>query len=88
MSAKTEVEIRKNIYRVASERGYAVVEENLNAIVRGLIKRFEKHGGYYCPCRLVKDDPDWRKKITCPCAFLDDEIKEEGKCHCNLYKRA
>lgn len=80
-------EIIEGIRKVAEDRGYEVVEENLEIIVKGLIRNFEKYGGYYCPCRLVKDDDGWKKKITCPCDFLDDEIAKDGICHCRLYRK-
>jgi len=87
MTELTRDDIRNRIYAVAEERGYQVIEDNLENIVTGLIKRNEKYGGHYCPCRLVKDDDDWKKQITCPCEFLDDEIAENGECHCRLYKK-
>lgn len=75
------------IYAVADKRGYEVIESNLDAIIKGLLKRKQTKGGYYCPCRIVKDDEEWKKNIICPCIFLDEEIKEKGKCHCNLYQK-
>jgi len=87
MSKDITNELRDQIYAVAEDRGYAVIEKNLDLIIKGLVKRNEKFGGYYCPCRLVRDDAEWKEKITCPCAFLDDEIVEKGECHCRLYKK-
>ena len=83
---KTKQEIIDGIRKVAQKRDYEVIEDNLDTIVKGLIKNYEKYGGYYCPCRLVKDDDEWKKKITCPCIFLDNEIKENDICHCRLYR--
>lgn len=83
---KTKQEIIDGIRKVAEERGYEVIEDNLDTIVKGLLRNFEKHGGYYCPCRLVKGDDEWKLQITCPCVFLDDEIAENGICHCRLYQ--
>jgi ferredoxin-thioredoxin reductase catalytic subunit len=88
MQQLTAEDIIKSIKKVALDRGYEVIEDNLNIIVKGLMKNYEKHGGYYCPCRLVKDDDEWKKKITCPCVFLDDEIAEKGECHCRLYRKS
>lgn len=57
----------------------AVVER----VFTGMIKRYEKHGFYYCPCRVVKGtEEDW--KIVCPCVHAKEEVEKNGRCHCNL----
>lgn len=42
-----------------------------------------KENGNYCPCRVKKD-----KSTKCPCKEFRDQMerREEGYCHCNLYK--
>lgn len=83
----SKTELKKRIYRVAQKRGYEVMESNLDTVINGLLKQFEKYGGYYCPCRVVPKSEKERKKIACPCIYLDEEIAANGICHCRLYKQ-
>jgi len=54
-------------------------------IVRGLLKREEKYGCRYCPCRVMTDSEEENKKIICPCVFHKKEIEERGQCICRLF---
>ncbi|MDR0362340.1 MAG: ferredoxin:thioredoxin reductase [Planctomycetota bacterium] len=58
-----------------------VVDEILGA----MIKRREKFGEYYCPCRVVSGDKERDAKIICPCVYHVEEIAERGFCHCRLF---
>lgn len=48
------------------------LSDHWNSVVKGIIK---KNGN--CPCRLGS--------VPCPCPFHEDEINENGKCHCGLF---
>lgn len=54
-------------------------------IIKGLAKRKERDGKAYCPCRLVTGNPEMDDKIVCPCEFHEQEIREQGRCHCYLF---
>ena len=45
----------------------------------------DKHGERYCPCRIRSGDTEKDRLIICPCAYHEDEIENEGHCHCNLF---
>ncbi len=59
--------------------------KRVHTIVRGLLKRKEKHGATYCPCRVLTGDTQDDEKHVCPCVYHLDEIARDGHCLCNLF---
>lgn len=59
--------------------------ETLNAILGAILKRREKFGEDYCPCRRVTGDKEQDKAIICPCIYHEDELAKDGACHCQLF---
>ena len=85
---KNEEELRKNIKEHAQKiEGVKVNpdKERVEVIIKGLMKKKEKHGEVYCPCRLVTGDKEKDEEIICPCVFHRGEIELEGKCRCLLF---
>jgi ferredoxin-thioredoxin reductase catalytic subunit len=73
----------------AKRNGYTI-SADADVIIDGLIKKRKKHGKYYCPCRVLKDEttPDGKQfndTIVCPCNYIHDDIARKGRCHCNLF---
>ncbi len=62
--------------------------ETVDSLLGALTKRFEKYGKDYCPCRRVTGDAEKDDRIACPCAYHEQEIAEEGHCHCHLFTKA
>jgi len=60
-------------------------ETQLSAVIRGLARNLTRHGERYCPCRLRSGKPEEDQKIICPCIYHQDEIADDGSCHCNLF---
>lgn len=54
-------------------------------IMTGLVKNKIKYGYMVCPCRIASGDKETDKAITCPCIYMEDDIKYYGKCHCELF---
>lgn len=54
-------------------------------LIKALIRREEKYGGRYCPCRRVTGNKKTDKKNICPCVFHKEEIKKQGHCRCFLF---
>lgn len=77
--------LKDRIYAYANDGGYVVNEDNLENIIAGLIENKEEFGGYYCPCRTVRDNENYRKAIVCPCVFAPKEIERFGHCKCLLF---
>ncbi|MCK4651109.1 hypothetical protein KAT08_02940 [Candidatus Babeliales bacterium] len=50
-----------------------------------LIKRENKFGKKYCPCRRISGNEIIDKKNICPCIYHKKEIEEQGHCHCFLF---
>jgi len=62
-------------------------DNRVNEVIKGLIKKKEKFGDIYCPCRVVSGDKEKDKEIICPCIFHKKEIELQGHCLCNLFVR-
>lgn len=82
--------IIKESEEYARENGYKLNpnQKVVEFIIRGLLERERKFGKRYCPCRKIGENPEENKKIVCPCAWHQAEIKEKGHCLCNLFVRA
>lgn len=57
----------------------------VEAILAATVKKREKYGEDYCPCRRVTGDKEQDKAIICPCVYHEKELAEDGFCHCRLF---
>lgn len=75
------------VSRYAKKKGFILNpnEEMLHLVIEGLARNKLEHGKQYCPCRIISGDEQEDSKIICPCIYHEDEIKEDGSCHCNLF---
>lgn len=60
-------------------------EKTVKGLIGAMIKRKERSGEFYCPCRMVTGDPEEDKKIICPCYYHEFEVERDGHCHCWLF---
>jgi ferredoxin-thioredoxin reductase catalytic chain len=60
-------------------------KKRVDEIITGLLKKKEKYGEIYCPCRIVSGNKEKDKEIICPCVFHRGEIELQGHCLCNLF---
>lgn len=74
-------ELTDRLQAWANEHGYQFTEHAPN-VIDSLMKQSEKHGEYYCPCRVQKI-----KDHVCPCIHVHDDIKKKGHCHCLLFEK-
>ncbi len=75
-----EDEIRQRIDNFARFRGYHF-NEMKEALVEGLLKKHQRFGDFYCPCRIdnVQDN-------VCPCIYTrQGDVEKNGRCHCGLF---
>lgn len=42
-------------------------------------------GKRYCPCFEPGEDIETNKRLVCPCKYAEQEIRENGTCHCVLF---
>lgn len=84
---KLEEEILDWVRDYAREKGWRLnpEEKKLSVVIRGLARNQKKFGHRYCPCRLRSGDTEKDKSIICPCIFHEEEVRDQGSCHCNLY---
>ena len=83
ISEKEKIELIKNwAENYAKANGFKVNpdEKVINIIVEGLLKKEEKFGARYCPCRIQNTQEN-----ICPCIYHKDEIKKDGACHCMFF---
>jgi ferredoxin-thioredoxin reductase catalytic chain len=82
-----ERKIMKWVKEYAKKHGYRLNpdDKKLENVIRGLARNKERFGEKYCPCRIRSGDPEKDKKNICPCVYHEDEIRDQGSCHCNLY---
>jgi len=50
-----------------------------------LIESEKLFGKRYCPCFEPSGDPEFDRKLICPCEFMNEEIEQRGTCHCTLF---
>ncbi|MDR1612702.1 MAG: ferredoxin:thioredoxin reductase [Planctomycetota bacterium] len=58
---------------------------DVDEILGAMVKRRERFGAYYCPCRVVSGDKEKDKNIICPCVYHLDELRKQGTCRCRLF---
>lgn len=80
-------EIRDWVEGYAKEMDFELnpVQKQCETVLTGLARNQVRFGEPYCPCRLRSGDPEKDREIICPCVYHEDEIKNEGHCHCNLF---
>lgn len=88
---REQAELEEDIYswalQYAQEHEWTLnyEEKQLRAVIRGLARNLIRHGEQYCPCRIRSGDSEEDKEIICPCIFHENEIRQLGRCHCNLF---
>lgn len=80
-------ELIERYQKYAEENGYKLNpnKKMVEVVIKGLLKREEKFGSRYCPCRQPTGDKGKDKKIICPCQFMQKEIGKDGRCFCGLF---
>lgn len=84
---ETEEEMRAWVEEEAQKCGYRLNEDErqLGVVIRGLVRNRERFGDRFCPCRIRSGAPEKDREIICPCIFREEEVKADGRCHCNLF---
>ncbi len=72
----------EDVKKIAQQKGWCLNNDAkaVENIIKGMNKKKEKFGDFYCPCRL-QNIPEH----VCPCIHAQKEINKDGKCHCQLY---
>jgi ferredoxin-thioredoxin reductase catalytic subunit len=77
---RLEEEIRQRIENFARLRGYHF-NEMKEPLVEGLLKKHERYGDFYCPCKI-----DNIPENVCPCLETrSGSVERDGRCHCGLF---
>ena len=84
-----EIELRKKFEAHIKKTGikFNPNEKIVNSLIDSLIKRKDKFGEIYCPCRVITKDKIKDEEIICPCIYHRGEIELQGHCLCNLFVR-
>lgn len=80
-------ELRQILKKTQEPQGYLFNrnQEQVEALLRGLITNKERYGYMSCPCRLATGDREKDRDIVCPCVYRKPDVEEYGSCYCNLY---
>lgn len=75
------------LLKYADKKGFILNPdgEMLNTVIDGLTKNRNELGSQYCPCRIITGDKEEDKNIICPCVYHEEEINNNGSCHCGLF---
>lgn len=81
--------IKKWAKEYAASKGWHLNENDkqLGAVLKGLARNTVRLGEQYCPCRMRTGDKETDKEIICPCIYHEDELENDGNCHCRLFFR-
>ncbi|MBC8318302.1 MAG: ferredoxin:thioredoxin reductase [Desulfobulbaceae bacterium] len=60
-------------------------QEQVDALLQGLLTNRKRYGYMSCPCRLASGDRNKDRDIICPCVYREPDIHEYGSCYCGLY---
>jgi ferredoxin-thioredoxin reductase catalytic subunit len=79
--------IKEWAQKYAERKGFELYpdEKRVDEVVQGLAARQEKFGKRYCPCRIITGNAIEDRKIICPCAYHEEELKKGETCHCRLF---
>ena len=79
--------LRKQMKQYADKAGIKLNpdKKKLDWVFDALLKRKDKFGEIYCPCRVVTGNKEKDKEIICPCVFHRGEVELQGFCKCKLF---
>jgi ferredoxin-thioredoxin reductase catalytic chain len=79
--------LKKLLRKIQEPQGYFFnqTQEQVEALLQGLLTNRERYGYMSCPCRLASGNRDKDRDIICPCVYREPDIKEYGSCYCGLY---
>lgn len=85
--AQVEKEVRQRLGKYLEGAPYRFNPDAsvVDTIIKGLALRKLKTGHEYCPCRVVTGKKEEDEKIVCPCAYHEEEIRENEICYCGLF---
>ena len=84
--AYNEIKARAEAY-VADHPDYVLYPDpgRVEGVLEGLARRKLRFGDYYCPCRVMKHEPEADASIVCPCPAGVEELATQGYCKCHLF---
>lgn len=80
----------EEVLKIAEENGWVVNPNSkiAESVLRALNRMYERYEVYFCPCKPAlanKKDENGEYLTKCPCKNAQNEINEDGHCHCNLF---
>jgi ferredoxin-thioredoxin reductase catalytic chain len=87
LNSKNEKELKESAEDYAKKVGIQLNSDKkqFDWIADALLKRKEKFGEIYCPCRVITGNKEKDKEIICPCIFHRGEIELQGHCKCDFF---
>jgi ferredoxin-thioredoxin reductase catalytic subunit len=80
-------DVRRFTENAARKYGWALIpdEEFYGYLIEGLLENYRRYGFFQCPCRDSYGQRAMDSDIACPCIYADADIREYGRCYCNLF---
>ncbi|MFA5174369.1 MAG: ferredoxin-thioredoxin reductase catalytic domain-containing protein [Candidatus Pacearchaeota archaeon] len=87
LKSDNETAFKKSAEEYAKKVGIKLNSDKkiVDQLAFAFMKKKEKFGDIYCPCRVVTGNKEKDKEIVCPCVFHRGEIELQGHCKCNLF---
>jgi ferredoxin-thioredoxin reductase catalytic subunit len=84
---KSLEDVRVFARSAAARFGWRLIPDDtfLEYLLEGLLANYERYGFFQCPCRDSWGDRTKDRDIACPCVYADPDIREYGRCFCNLF---
>lgn len=60
-------------------------QEQVEALLQGLLTNKQRYGYMSCPCRLATGDRHQDRDILCLCLYRQADVEQYGSCYCGLY---
>ena len=76
----------QRLKRIADKKGlvFNPNQDWVDQVIRLMANNKKEYRKYFCPCKQHYP-VDINKDVVCPCPTLEQEITDDGCCHCRLF---
>lgn len=83
---KVYVDNYERLKKICEKKGYIFNpnQDWVDQVIRLMANNQREYGKYFCPCKQHYP-VDIKEDIVCPCPTLEQEVTDDGCCHCRLF---
>ena len=84
---KSLEDVRSFVRNAARRYGWELIPDQqfFGYLLEGLLENYRRYGFFLCPCRDSWGERDRDRDIMCPCTYAVEDIRQYGRCYCNLF---